>query len=261
MKTLIFDLDDTLLIEEASAKTAMLETCEYAKKKYYIDPSDLTDTLKKTCRNFWHESPAREYCLRIGISSREGLWARFTGEGEELKILREWSTEYQFNSWNHSLLEHGVEDEKFAHDLINLFHINRRKHHDLFDDVVSNLTELVKSYKLGLLTNGAPDIQREKIRDSGIEQFFSSIVISGEIGIGKPDPAIFKIMLSNLNADADDAIMIGNSLKSDIQPCKTLCIKSLWLNREQKENDSAIHPDLEIFDLNNLINNIKSITQ
>ena len=255
MKALIFDLDDTLLIEEASAKTAMLETCEYAKQKYHIEPADLTETLKKICRSFWHESPAREYCLRVGISSWEGLWSRFKGDGEDLKILREWSAEYQFNSWHHSLLQHGVDDREFAEELMNLFHANRRKHHVQFDDVIPALAELKKSFKLGLLTNGAPDIQREKITGSGIDKFFSSIVISGEVGVGKPNPAVFEIILANLNAAPGDTAMIGNSLKSDIQPCKTLGIKSVWLNRDRKENSSDIHPDLEVFDLYNFMEN------
>ena len=77
MKALIFDLDDTLVVEEASAEAAFLETCELAKVRYGINPQDLHATLRQTCRNLWHDSPARAYCLEIGISSWEGLWARF----------------------------------------------------------------------------------------------------------------------------------------------------------------------------------------
>ena len=259
MKTIIFDLDDTLLIEEAAAKSAMLETCAYAKQKYPIEPHHLLDTIRKTCREFWHKSPAREYCLQIGISSWEGLWSKFLGESEELKKLREWSPIYQFNSWNQSLIQHGVEDSKLANELMVLFHENRRKRHDLFIDAIPALNELAKSCKLGLLTNGAPDIQNEKIKGAGIEHYFSSIVISGEVGVGKPNPVIFEIMLSNLKTKANNAIMIGNSLKSDIQPCKELGIKSVWLNRERKENHSTVQPDIEVADLNSFINNFQHL--
>ena len=44
---------------------------------------------------------------------------------------------------------------------------------------------------VALVTNGPPDIQRLKIEQAGVGAYFTAVVISGELGIGKPDPAIF----------------------------------------------------------------------
>ena len=110
IKAIIFDLDDTLVVEKASADAAILETCELVKTKYQIDPKLLFKTVKETCRTLWHQAPARQYCLDIGISSWEGLWAKFLGENGELKILREWAPKYRLNSWYGSLCKHGIDD-------------------------------------------------------------------------------------------------------------------------------------------------------
>jgi putative hydrolase of the HAD superfamily len=50
IKALIFDLDDTLVVEQASAEAAFLETCELAKTKYGINPQELNITVRNICR-------------------------------------------------------------------------------------------------------------------------------------------------------------------------------------------------------------------
>src|SRR4030043_1479184 len=91
MEAIVFDMDDTLVIEEASAADAFLETCRLAEERFRINTEELHATIRETCRKLWHESPARAYCLEIGISSWEGLWARFEGDDDpNLRILGEW---------------------------------------------------------------------------------------------------------------------------------------------------------------------------
>ena len=57
----------------------------------------------------------------------------------------------------------------------------------MFSDVEANLIKLREIYQLALVTNGAPDLQREKIQGSKLALYFDAILISGEVGIGKPD--------------------------------------------------------------------------
>ena len=95
IKALIFDLDDTLVVEQASAEAAFIETCELVKIKYGINPHKLHNTVRDSCRKIWHQSPARQYCLDIGISSWEGLWAKFIGKNSELQILQKWAPTYR----------------------------------------------------------------------------------------------------------------------------------------------------------------------
>lgn len=53
MKTLIFDMDDTLVVEEDSAELAFRKACQFAKEKVGIDPEDLYDNIRETCRSIW----------------------------------------------------------------------------------------------------------------------------------------------------------------------------------------------------------------
>jgi putative hydrolase of the HAD superfamily len=254
IKALIFDLDDTLVIEQASAEAAFLETCELAKTKYGINPQELNITVRNTCRKLWHQSPARQYCLDIGISSWEGLWAKFIGENRELRILQKWVPTYRLDSWYNALCRHGINDIGFSMILAEAFRENRRKRHLIYDDVLPTLVTLKKSYLLGLLSNGTPDLQNEKIDGAGIRSFFHEIIISGELGVGKPDHSIYQIMLSRLRVKPDHAVMVGDSLKSDIQGAKDVSMKTVWINRDGKSRDQSIIPAFEISSINELMN-------
>jgi putative hydrolase of the HAD superfamily len=252
MKSLIFDLDDTLVQEKATVNAAFLESCRLATSRYGIPVEELHQTIRKTCRSHWQNSPAREYCVRIGISSWEGLWGSFNGNDENLKILREWAPTYRKESWCESLLQHKIDDENLADEMADTFISTRRKYHNVFDDSIAALNTFRSNYKLGLLTNGAPDIQWDKILGAGIEKYFDSIIVSGDIGIGKPDPRIFEAMLSRLESTRNDTVMIGDSLRSDIGGARAAGIKAVWINRYNLLNDGPVVPDMEIKNLSQL---------
>jgi len=248
--SLVFDLDDTLVVEKASAEAAFLRTFELARQRYSLDPAALHATLRQTCRSIWHNAPARAYCVEIGISSWEGLWAAFHGRDENLQILRAWAPTYRRESWLRTLREHGVDDEAFAVELAETFPARRRELHVVYDDVRPTLEYFGRSHRLGLLTNGAPDLQREKIEGAGIARYFDDIVISGDVGVGKPNRRIYEIMLSRLKARPDQAVMIGNSLSSDVAGPQGVGIKSIWLNRAGDALRDGVVPDLEVSNLN-----------
>ena len=85
-KSLIFDMDDTLVVEEASAETAFRSVCRFAKNKRGIDAEALYRSIRESCRSIWYASPSHPYCLKVGISSWEGLWAEFKGDGKDLQF-------------------------------------------------------------------------------------------------------------------------------------------------------------------------------
>jgi putative hydrolase of the HAD superfamily len=251
-KLLIFDLDDTLVVEEASAREAFMEVCRQAEEACGVKAERLYESIRESARSIWHKSPARQYCLEIGISSWEGLWARFEGEDANLKILREWSPSYRVDSWNNALIQCGITNKILAAQLAAAFHTNRRKYHVLFDDARSCLEELSKLYSLALITNGAPDLQREKIKATGINGYFKKIIVSGEIGYGKPDSRIFQRIMAHFKEAPEHVWSIGDSLERDIQGAKILGIKTAWVNRRQITRNDQITPDLEISNLKQL---------
>jgi putative hydrolase of the HAD superfamily len=260
IKAIIFDFDDTLAVERASAEEAMIKTCKKVRQKYDVEPQELYDNIWEKARQLWHNnSPVRKYCVDVAISSWEGLWGRFDGEDENLKMLRSWTPTYRKQAWYNTLLESGVDDIDFAEYLSLEFQKQRRKIHNVFEDSEPNLIELNKKYTLALVTNGASDLQREKIEGSGLGKYFSEIVIAGDVGIRKPEPGIFNIVLNRICTKPNEAIMVGNDLESDIKCAKTAGIKTVWLNRNREENQSDIKPDYEINNMNELQHLLKTL--
>ena len=100
-------------------------------------------------------------------------------------------------------------------------------------------------YRLALLSNGASDLQREKIVGSGLDSWFPTLVISGDLEVRKPEPAYFRIALDRLGIRADEAVMIGNSLKNDVGGAQSVGIFAVWLDREGGD-PGEVRPDATI---------------
>ena len=251
-RSILFDLDDTLVVEVASAKAAFLATCKRAYEQYDIVPEALYQTVRDHARHLWRASATITYCRTIGISSWEGLWARFLGEDPNLKCLRTWAPTYRRETWFRALADHGISDLRFAEQLSDIFLLERRARHVVFSDVESTLTNLRSIYQLALVTNGVPDLQREKIQSTGLAQYFDVILISGEVGIGKPDSEIFLQALEDLAALPTESVMVGDSLNRDILGAQHAGIKGVWLNRSGSAPTNQVTPDAQIRSLSQL---------
>ena len=252
IRSILFDLDDTLVVERAAADAAFLATCARVHEKHDIDPEALHQTVRYQARELWRASATITYCRTIGISSWEGLWARFLGSDSNLKRLRAWAPTYRRETWFRALIDYGISDLSFAEQLSDIFMSERRARHTRFSDVEDNLTNLRQIYQLALVTNGAPDLQREKIQGTNLARFFDAILISGEVGIGKPDCRLFKLALEALAASRSETVMIGDSLNRDILGAQRAGLKGIWMNRLGGEADSPVVPDARITSLNQI---------
>ncbi len=142
---------------------------------------------------------------------------------------------------------------EFAAELAERFPAERRKKPFVYEDSFAVLDELKGKYKLLLLTNGSPDLQNTKLEITPeLVPYFDHIVISGAFGRGKPDPTIFEHALSLLDIDKDKAVMVGDNLMTDILGASRAGIKSVWINRHDKERNEVI-PDFEITRLDELL--------
>jgi putative hydrolase of the HAD superfamily len=99
-----------------------------------------------------------------------------------------------------------------------------------FDVGVERLLDMLKSrYRLALITNGPSWTQRAKIEQLQLHRWFEYMVVSGEYGVDKPDPAIFGHVLSQLNVDASDAVMIGDNPDADIRGAHAVGMRAIWI--------------------------------
>jgi len=120
--------------------------------------------------------------------------------------------------------------------------------------------ELAKAYPLALVTNGIAAVQNQRFAASPITPFFSSIVISEEVGIAKPDPRIFRPALEKLGIDAADVLFVGDSVTSDMAGARNAGMDFCWLNPKRLPCPAGHAPAYTIASLNefpNLVNSEK----
>lgn len=101
----------------------------------------------------------------------------------------------------------------------------------LFDDVKETLHYLKEKYRLAILTNGSPISQRRKLESTGILDLFELSVVSGEVGIDKPDVRIFDYMCEQLKVKAEDCLYIGDNYLNDVLGARNAGWNALYLNR------------------------------
>jgi putative hydrolase of the HAD superfamily len=87
---------------------------------------------------------------------------------------------------------------------------------DLLPGASEALERLAADHRLGLVTNGGPDVQDPKLAATGLTDYFETVVYAGYDVDPKPDPAPFRRALAALDADAEAAAMVGNSLSADV---------------------------------------------
>ncbi len=253
VRAVIFDLDETLIEEEASNDASVLTAADIAAARHGVDRVALLAGLRKRSRELFLAGPMIDYCRNIGISTREALWGSFIGEDPRLAQLRNWMPTYRLRSWAAALEEVGVDDPPLAAELVDFFMIDRSRRHVVFTESEQVLHELKKDFRLGLITNGAPDIQGAKIDGSKLASFFETIIISGEHGFGKPDLRIFRLALERLKVAPHEAVMVGDSLDRDIVGARDAGIRTVWINRRNRTlTDSHPVPDVVLMDLRDL---------
>jgi 2-haloacid dehalogenase len=110
------------------------------------------------------------------------------------------------------------------------------------------------SVSLALVTNGLSDVQRARIERLGLGRYFDAIAISSELGTAKPAPAIFEFALAALGGPArSSALMVGDSLTSDIQGGRNAGIATCWYNPHRRPCDRDGLVDHEIAALDALL--------
>lgn len=102
----------------------------------------------------------------------------------------------------------------------------------LFDDVPACLEALrARSLRLGVITNNDGPHQRRKLAMVGLHDAFDAVAISGEVGAGKPDPAIFAHACATLGVAPAAAVHVGDGLDADALGALGAGLRGVWLDR------------------------------
>lgn len=243
IEAILFDLDDTLVVDEAVSREALASTGAKAVAESGAEATRFAADVHRIGSTLWREGPCHPYTKSIGISFHECLWGRFEGDTPELTALRTWSHTYRVEVFSAALRSQEKADEDLAERLSGHFASERRRLQRLMPDALETLVRLKSTRKIALLTNGAPDLQREKIAASGLGPLFDAIAVSGERGVGKPKPEIFHMLLSEIGVSAENAVMVGNSLERDIAGALNAKLAAaIWIQVPGSEERADVVP-------------------
>ena len=112
---------------------------------------------------------------------------------------------------------------------------------------------LHKKYRLFLVSNGTASVQKGRMTSANLYRFFEKVFVSQEIGHNKPAKAYFDACFAQISDfDPAKAVIVGDSLSSDIQGGINAGIKTCWVNPSHATPQNGIVPDYEIEALHQL---------
>lgn len=240
---MIWDLDDTLVIERPAAEAAMAATCRHAAAVLGADSKRLEQDVFDEAKSQWSALPTIDFARRVGIASWEALWATFEGPGEELSDLRSVRLSHRQAVWRAAIERQTAVDPPSVEELSEHFVVERLNRMEAYPDAEPAISQLRPEVPMAIVTNGAPDTQRTKLSLSGLDRFGLPTVVAGEIGIGKPSPEPFLRALDQLGVAPEQAVFVGDSVTRDINPALNLGMTALLIARNPQDPALATLPE------------------
>lgn len=217
MKTIVFDVDDTIYDQQQPFKNAIKSVFPYVKDTdmhalYIRFRFHSDETFPKVMANEW----TLEYM-------------RFFRINESLKDLN-YPTVSQ---------EKGLLFQKMYEDELDniVMHPEVKKVFDFLKE---------KNIPMGIITNGPTDHQFKKVKQLQLENWVptDNIIISQSTGFQKPEREIFDLAAKEFDMDCERTLYVGDSFENDITGAKNGGWKSLWFNhrlREMPADEEAYH--------------------
>ncbi|MCI5774362.1 MAG: HAD family hydrolase [Erysipelotrichaceae bacterium] len=219
IKALFFDVDDTLLAFEPSAKLAYIETCEYFKVTFN---NEIYQQYKQINRQLWQQHDK-------GLISRD-----------ELMLKR------------HQL----VFGEDFDAKPFNDHFLSQiAKHAFLLEGAKETILDLSQKYTLFVASNSEYQLQSQRLQLAGIKDYFQAIFCSKEVGHAKPSKAFFEYCIKASGYKPQEIMMIGDNPATDIIGARAANLKTCYFNRHPQEKQQ-VDCDLEIFKLKDLLGSL-----
>lgn len=198
-EVLLFDLDNTLFDFEAAEKEALIATKD--KLNLQLTYEAFHDLYQSVNKPLW------EALERGEITSGEIKTERFIRLIEKLNSKHNPIEVSQFYT---ARLGEGVHP---------------------VPDALSVVEQLSSHYELVALTNGIQTVQESRMARSPIGKYFKHLIISEAVGYSKPEPEIFEKALSLVGTcEKTKVLMIGDSLKADIEGAYKFGIDAIWVN-------------------------------
>lgn len=223
IKTLLWDIDGTLLNFEKAERYAIRKCFEI------FGIGECTDEMilnySKINKSYW------ERLERGEITKPQVLRGRFEeffkSENIDFNRIDDFNREYQVR----------LSDKIFFCD--NAY------------ELVMSLKGKVRQYAV---TNGTLLAQSKKLKQSGLDKIFDGVFISDEVGFEKPSIEFFDAVWEKIGKhDKNEVMIVGDSLSSDMKGGNNAGILCCWYNPDGAENNTGVHIDYEIKNLNEIL--------
>ena len=164
--------------------------------------------------------------VKLYSSINDGLWKKLERGEIEKKVLLYHRFELLFEA-----LGVQADAKKMAADYMNLLSTKGY----LLDGVIEMCEQLQGKVKMYIVTNGVEFIQRGRYARCDIQKYFDDVFISDVIGCEKPSVAYFEYVAARIEGfDKSRAIIVGDSLTSDMQGGVNFGIDTCWYNPKGK---------------------------
>jgi putative hydrolase of the HAD superfamily len=190
--TVLFDLDDTLHDDTTAYRAAARVVAESIARERAVDPQALVDAYDGAAMGFWSALTTEHLTLAIG-DERERMWY------EALRKVR-------------------IDDRALARRAADAYVRARADALVLAPGAVELLEALrLRGCKLGLVTNGFAATHHDKIDRLGLRERMDAFFLADEVGMVKPDPALFRYACRALGSVPERAAMVGDRYDRDVR--------------------------------------------
>ena len=220
LRTIFFDLDDTILDFHQAEKRALAETL----RSFQMEPTPaILDRYHVLNRQQW------ELLEEGKLTRSQVLIRRFDLLFSELGISCS------------------------SQEVCKVYERFLSQGHFFIPGARELLENISSRYDLYLASNGAASVQAGRLKSAGIEKYVKDIFISEKMGADKPSTAFFQACFAAIPGfDAADALMVGDSLTSDIRGARDAGLRSCWFNPHGATPRPDIKPDYTVRTLEQL---------
>jgi putative hydrolase of the HAD superfamily len=189
----------------------------------------------------WLAGRPTAYAKRVHLSLGEALYGEFVAAGPDADALRTFVPALHAEAFEALLPAHA---HGRSPELVELWNTTRMGALTCYPETESVLEHWSARVPVALVTNGASRLQHAKLTVTGLESYFTAVIVSEEVGIGKPDPAPFQAALGELQLTPADVLMVGNDVDRDIAGARNAHIRPIHVNRAGRSATTDVVADL-----------------
>jgi putative hydrolase of the HAD superfamily len=235
-RAVLFDLDDTLIPEDPAIEAGFAAVAERIWGS--SSPARVRSLWDAASQVLREQAPAQPYMAKVHMGASDLLHGSLVGAGRQADRLRAFLPYYLEHAFDPVLPQ---SDRPLTRELVELWRATRLAALTVYPETAGVLRWLSSEVPLALVTNGLSTLQRDKLELTGLSDFFSSVVVSEEVGAGKPNPRVFRETLARLRLGAAEAVMVGNDFERDILGARGAGLTAIQITRGDGDRaDEAI---------------------